>query len=350
MKKFDVKKIITILAASAITLSVTSCAKSDGSAENAPSDSSSAAAAASTELKKIVIGTPGANGVAMESATIAQVEKFFDAELEKAGYSVEYQGFALAGPAVNEAFASGAVDFAVYGDQPAITAAANGIDVKIIASVNNYLEHALLVSGNTKLDSLEDLKGKKIVVGFGTPVQRYIFGLLKRAGLSVNDVELINSPTDGPTLIASGDADIAASSQAAIRAYEAQGIGTYYETPLKQDELSQIFVLAASQKSIDKYPGAAEALVKALDSAYKFAQENPDKAYEDLSQGTYPEAINRLIYTDTSFPEFDPVITDEMLTHLQVSIDFMKEQGIINSDIKTEDVADRSYADKALAK
>lgn len=347
MKKINIKKIFAVIAASAMTLTLASCAASGGKTENTSAAGESTEKGA--ELTTITLGVPGANGMAMESASIAQVEKFFDKELEKAGYKLEVQGFALAGPAVNEAFASGAIDFTVYGDQPAITAASNGIDVKILASVNNYLEHALLVSNNIEFNSLEDLKGKRIVVGFGTPVHRYVLSLLDRTGLSADDVQLINFPTDGPTLIASGDADIVASSQAAIRTFEAQGIGRYFETPLKQDSLSQVYVLVGSQKSIEKYPGAAEAMIKALDDAYKFAKENPDKAYESLAQGTYPDAVNRLIYSDTAFPQFDPVITDDMLDHIQLSINFMSGMGIVNSDITAADVVDRSYAERALA-
>ncbi|MBP1561438.1 MAG: ABC transporter substrate-binding protein [Oscillospiraceae bacterium] len=168
MKKINIKKIFAVIAASAMTLTLASCAASGGKTEN--TSAAGEGTEKSAELTTITLGVPGANGMAMESASIAQVEKFFDKELEKAGYKLEVQGFALAGPAVNEAFASGAIDFTVYGDQPAITAASNGIDVKILASVNNYLEHALLVSNNIEFNSLEDLKGKRIVVGFGTPI------------------------------------------------------------------------------------------------------------------------------------------------------------------------------------
>lgn len=367
----NLKKITSILLALALVLGTVGCGnetKTEQTGETvdteSTADTADAADAADTEdtadaadttvtedtsgeLKKVILATPGPEGKMMESALIAQEEGFFEEELEKVGYYPEYQAFPGAGPAVNEAFASNAIDFAVYGDQPAVTAAANGIGVKIIASTNAYLEHALLIADGVEFNSLADLKGKRIVVGFGTPPHRYVLALLEQNNLSVDDVELINSASDGPTLIGSGDADIVASSQAAILNYEEQGIGKYFETPLSQNILSQIFTLAGRTAFMEENPEAAEAIIKALDRAYEFAQENPEQAYEDLAAGSFSIEVNKTIYPE--FSVFDPEITEEMIEHLQVGIDYLKENQIITADISAEDVVDTSYAENALA-
>lgn len=340
------KKIIGILLTAVLAFGAVGCgndAKKDANETTKETSDSNA----SGELKKVILATPGTEGKMMESALIAQEEGFFEEELKKVGYYPEYQAFPGAGPAVNEAFASGDIDFAVYGDQPAVTAASNGVGVKIIASTNAYLEHALLIGNDVEFNSLADLKGKRIVVGFGTPVHRYVLALLEQNGLSADDVELINSPTDGPTLISSGDADIVASSQAAIKAFEEKGIGKYFETPLKQSVLSQIFTFTGRTEFMEENPEATEAILKALKRSYEFAQENPEQAYEDLANGTYSIDINKSIYKD--FSVFNPDITDDMVEHLQVGIDYLKGNQIVTTDINAEDVIDTSYLEKVLA-
>ena len=67
-------------------------------------------------------------------------------KLAKVGYKPDYQGFAQAGPAINEAFAAKSLNFVVYGDMPAITAKSNGVDVKIIASVSSQQETSLILN------------------------------------------------------------------------------------------------------------------------------------------------------------------------------------------------------------
>lgn len=349
------KKIIGILLTAALAFGAAGCGNATKKDTNKTTAGETASEAASEtgvneadgELKKVILATPGTEGKMMESALIAQEEGFFEDELKKVGYYPEYQAFPGAGPAVNEAFASGDIDFAVYGDQPAITAASNGVGVKIIASTNAYLEHALLIANDVEFNSLADLKGKRIVVGFGTPVHRYVLALLEQNGLTTDDVELINSPSDGPTLISSGDANIVASSQAAIKTFEEMGLGKYFETPLKESVLSQIFTLTGRTEFMEENPEAAEAVVKALERAYEFAQENSEQAYEDLSKGTYSIDVNKSIYKD--FSVFNPDITEDMVDHLQVGIDYLKENQIITADISAKDVIDTSYLEKVLA-
>ena len=108
-------------------------------------------------------------------------------KLAKVGYKPDYQGFAQAGPAINEAFAAKSLDFAVYGDMLAITAKSNGVDVKIIASVSSQQDYAIVIGNQSDIKSVSDLKGKKIAVGFGTVTYKYLEDLLGLNGLGIGD-------------------------------------------------------------------------------------------------------------------------------------------------------------------
>lgn len=65
------------------------------------------------ELKTVTIANPALDGTLTEAAGIAQREGYFEEELAKVGYKPDYQGFAQAGPAINEAFAAKSLDLSL---------------------------------------------------------------------------------------------------------------------------------------------------------------------------------------------------------------------------------------------
>ncbi len=124
----NLKKLLLPAMALALSLTLAGCGNSGntGSSKERGTD---------TGLKTIKIATPGQGGVLVENAMLSKGLGYIDEELEAAGYKAEYMGFAQAGPAINEAFAAGEIDYAVYNELPAIMAKSNGIDIKIIAAV-----------------------------------------------------------------------------------------------------------------------------------------------------------------------------------------------------------------------
>lgn len=354
MKKY--KKIIGILLAAVLVFGVAGCASSSGKEESAAvSNSESENGAASSEegeeaaeLKKVTIANIGTDGTLTEVARIAQSQGFFEEELAKVGYEPDYQGFAQAGPAINEAFAGGTVDLAVYGDMPAITAKSNSVNVKVIASVTSQLDYAILAAGDTDITSVADLKGKKIAVGFGTVTYKYLDALLKLNGLSIDDVEIVNTSVDGPTMLSSNQIDAFITQYAAGVAYQAANIGKIIFSTKDNEELSGQLLLAARADFLETDREAAVAVVKALYDAYEYAKENPDEVYGKLATENFPEAIQKQVYTDQSFAAFNPAISDVTIEKLTDMAQYQKDNQLISSDVDINDLVDKSIEEEAI--
>ena len=120
------------------------------------------------ELKTVKIGATSATAQLSENALLAQNLGYFDDELKKVGYKAEYVGFAQAGPAVNEAFAAGEIDYAIYADFAAIAAKSNKIDIKVVGLANQQMNYALLATQKSGISSWKDIEGKKLIVPTGT--------------------------------------------------------------------------------------------------------------------------------------------------------------------------------------
>lgn len=325
-----------------------------GSAQAAsPASASGQASGTPADAGKVVrVGSPvssakGGQAALLDLAAIPQKEGYFDEELGKLGYGVAYQGFSQAGPAVNEALASGALDFAVYGDMPVITALAKGIDLTIIA--NDELAFPQGIVSKNSVASVADLKGKKVAVGIGTAVYQYFIGELQQAGLAANDVEIVNTMSDGPSLLASGNVDAFVTSLGRCVYYVQQNQGCKVLETYANDPSANVFLLAGRTEFVKQSPDVATALVKALQRGFEFAKQNPDKARADLSSEYYPsEDIAREVFSDDTFASLDPNPNDTFLSNLEKTKRFMQDNGYLSGDVDLAAHIDGQYYERAL--
>ena len=106
-------------------------------------------------------------------------------------YRVEWLQ-AQGGPLSIEAFRSGTLDASVVGDIPPLLANAIGLPVRIIASKRQLKPDYVLASApGITLTSLADLKGKRIAYSPGQAQGAFVLRSLKKAGLTKNDVTLV---------------------------------------------------------------------------------------------------------------------------------------------------------------
>lgn len=342
------KKIIGILLAVGLTFGVIGCGNNAEKEEGKTTQTGTETQNNIKELKKVNIANPGVEGVLTEIAGVAQKENFFEEELSKVGYEPDYQGFAQAGPAINEAFASGAIDAAIYGDMPVVTAKSNDVDVKVIASVTSKLEYAIVAANDANISSVQDLKGKKIAVGFGTGPYRYLGNFLSKNDLSINsDVEIINSSTDGPTMLSSGQIDAFVTQLSAGYAYQAANIGKVVFTTRDDETFSDQMVLAVRTEFLENNREAAVALVRALYDAYDFAKTDPEGVYSDLATENFPKEIQEQVYSDQSFEYFDPTIDDLTIEKLKDLIKYEKDNQLISSEVDVDSLIDKSITAEA---
>ena len=302
--------------------------------------------AAGGGLKKVRIGVPGADGTLLESALIAQRKKYLEDELKKVGYEPAYQGFAQAGPAINEAFSSGSLDITEYADFPGYSAIAKGIDIKAFAVTNSSSQFGVYASKASGASELKDLKGKKIVVGFGTAIHHYLLNALKAVGLSSQDVELINSTMDGPTMVASGQADAYTSVLYAIYAQQSKIPGKLVASTLDHDELTSTFLMLYRSEYAKENPKVAPAIVRALKRAYEEATSKPEEAYKQLVTASIPEEVLRKAYP-SDFKYFNPQITDDVKKKVESLGEFMVANKLAARKVTADEYFDTEVYQKA---
>ena len=246
------------------------------------------------------------------------------------------------GPAISEAFASGDLDFAEFGEQAAIAGISAGYGYKIIGrNCDTETMYPLVVSAD--IQSAEDLKGKKIAVTVGTSAHYLMLTYLNSMGLSEQDIELV-STTDTVTLLASGEVDGAADQLAKFTTLLDSG-EAYVIADGTASETCQISAFVGRNEFCQTYPEITAKILRAVQRTDEWmaqSEENQQEAFQTLSDITQRDVEwFATMYTGSNFG-ID--LTEQDLRVLNDVLAFMQENDLLsNPDITIDDVLDLSY-------
>lgn len=124
---------------------------------------------------------------------------------EKAGVEVEFEWFDYV--ASMDAFASSQLDAVTMTNGDALVTGATGAQ-SVMVLINDFSNGNDMVVARPGIESIKDLKGKKVGVEIGFVGHLLLLNGLEKAGLTEDDVELVNVPTnETPQVLASGDVD-----------------------------------------------------------------------------------------------------------------------------------------------
>ena len=103
---------------------------------------------------------------------------------------------------------SGSVDFASTAGLAAVLSRANGSPINTVYIQSQPEWTALVVAKNSQINSLKDLKGKKIAATKGTDPFLFTLQALDTVGLNKRDVQLVHlQHPDGKTALERGQVD-----------------------------------------------------------------------------------------------------------------------------------------------
>ncbi len=353
MKKITVILSLVLTAAFALTLIGCSAspAASASAGSAAPATSAAASTAAASEPASASPAAP-ASGLVIRygyqpgqaQIVIAQQQGLLEKEFGKDGIAFELSKFA-SGPALISAITGGSLDFGQVGDQPAIQAKANNVDIKAIG-VYTTTEKAngLIVSAKSGIAKIEDLKGKKVGVTIGSTGQQLLYIYLKSVGLKPTDIQQVNlQPGDIVAALVSGNIDAAVTWEPYITLSVAKGAakqivdGTGYK--------KEVDVIIGTGKFLQANPDVTARILKVLDEAQKWIADNRDEALAIVAKdaGLDPAALAPA-YNKVNL---DIRLTDEDIQSVRDTEAFLKENNIIRTDVDVDSLIDISYLQKA---
>jgi sulfonate transport system substrate-binding protein len=139
--------------------------------------------ARSAESKTLRVGFQKGEPIFMA----AKANKTLETVLGPNGTSVEWIEFQF-GPPMLEAMRVGSIDIGAVGDTPPIFAQAAHADLLYVAG-NNGAPQSILLPAGSKIQTLADLKGKKLAFGRSSSAHNFALLVLEKAGLRYDQIE-----------------------------------------------------------------------------------------------------------------------------------------------------------------
>ncbi len=230
---------------------------------------------------------------------VSKAENYF---AETMGDNVEIKKFD-AGRDINQALMSGSADFGNFGIVPTAVGLTSGNDFKVI-----YIEclirgsEALIVREGSGIESIEDLKGKKVAVTVASSGHYGMMCALEDAGMTLDDIELVDmNPANTYAAWERGDIDAAYTwNPTLLRMANNGGKILVTAGDLAEKGHQTINFHVVRTKFAEEHPEMVTGYVKALGMGVALYNESPAEALAIMAEylEMTPEDVEALMVDD----------------------------------------------------
>jgi NitT/TauT family transport system substrate-binding protein len=212
---------------------------------------------------------------------------------------------AEAGTETVPAVLSGEMEFGFSNIVTLLLAQTEGLPVKVVSNGNNStgVEGAdfgsLMVAGNSPIQSVSDLQGKKVAVNvFENVVELSVRASALKAGIDPNSIEFVKLGfPEMPAALATGQADAVFVVEPFQQVVLAQGGRSIASSLVDAAPDLSVAMYFTSQQLLAENPGLAKRFTEAMNESLAYADAHPDEVRAILPTYTKigPEVIPNLV-------------------------------------------------------
>ncbi|MGW3419060.1 ABC transporter substrate-binding protein [Streptomyces phaeochromogenes] len=270
-------------------------------------------------------------------------------------YKVNWQDYATGAP-ITAQMTAGKIDIGSMGDFPLLINAARGKQLgrpTRLVSVTGYNLrgglNTVVTAPDSKLDSLEDLRGKKVSTSIGSAADGTLVRALQRAGIDPDKgIEKLNQqPAVGASALSAGSTDALSQFVAwpGLLAFQGKAKALYDGAEL---DLPTFHGVTAREDFAKKRPAVLEAFLKAQAEATDHLHDHPVAAAEKVAKATgLPAEVVYLYNGAHGIATFDPAIRPKLVTALKKDVAILKSAKL-TGDVDVDSFVDDRYVRKAL--
>ncbi|MGM9921697.1 MAG: aliphatic sulfonate ABC transporter substrate-binding protein [Bhargavaea sp.] len=284
------------------------------------------------------------------SPTSLVLKKFgwLEEEFEEDGIKVEW-AFSQGSNKALEFLNSNSVDFGSAAGAASLMSKANGAPIQNVYIASKPEWTALVTGSDSAIESVEDLKGKKIAATLGTDPYIFLLRALNEAGLSADDVEIVNlQHGDGASSLTTGAVDAWAGLDPHMARLEVEsGAELFY----RNEDFNTYSFLNVREEFAEKYPEHVERVIEAYEKARQWVIDNPEEAAKLLAEeAEIPLEVAEIQMERNDFSE--PVPGDAQRDALIEAGRILQEGEVIKPDADveklTDELIDPAFAEKAI--
>jgi sulfonate transport system substrate-binding protein len=258
---------------------------------------------------------------------VAKNKRWFEEALASVGATPEYQAPSGSAPVAYDSLATNRVDMIMSSAVRPMISRAEGNDVKI-AWLSCTLKSDVVVRTDARINSIRDLKGKKVGTLTGGDTHIWLIRNLLKSGLPRDYVTFVNlSPPDGKAAFNTGQID----AWAMFPPFSTQELVDGTAKAVAGIDAPVQVVLVSRGAFHREHPAAAAAAIEALERAKQWIIKNPSEAQAIVVK----EAHLPLEVVRAAWPNllWEATLNDAMAAQLQSDADFLASEGFMRAKI-----------------
>ncbi|MBS0558959.1 MAG: ABC transporter substrate-binding protein [Proteobacteria bacterium] len=237
------------------------------------------------------------------------------------------------------------VDVGTFGIAAAIFGAAAHEPVVVVGAECNK-GMAIVAGKDSGINSLKDLKGKRVAIWPGSTQEVFVLERLHMEGMSVKDITPVRvSFSEMHAALARGDVDAYVGAEPGPSISVVSGVGKIVEYPYSTPMGSLNMILATHKDMIAEKPDIVQLVVKLQKQASEYAMSHPDEmvAMTVAKLGQKKEAVA----VSVSNVQLNWQMTPEMLANAKSYAEHMQELKQIKAVPDMNALMDTRFSDAA---
>lgn len=268
------------------------------------------------------------------TSLVLKEQGWLEEALEDEGIGVEWVLSQGSNKAL-EFLTSNSIDFGSSAGSAALVSKSKGSPIQNVYIYSQPEWTALVANSGSGIQSVEELKGKKVAATLGTDPYIFLLRALNEAGLSANDLEIVNlQHRDGAVALSKGSVDAWAGLDPHMARAELESDANLF---YRNKEFNTYGFLNVREDFAQKYPDYVDVVIEAYEKAREWTIDNPEEAAKILSE----EAEMSLDVAKQTLERNDfsnPIPGDEHRDTLRNSAEVLLEGEIIEADMDVEKV------------
>ncbi|TAJ83460.1 MAG: aliphatic sulfonate ABC transporter substrate-binding protein [Gallionellaceae bacterium] len=277
-------------------------------------------------------GSTAYNQVSLVVKKFGWLEKEFQADAVPVKW-IQSQGSNRALEYLN----SGSLDFGSTAGLAAVLSKANGNPIQAIYVYARPEWASLVVTKNSPISSVKELKGKKIAATKGTDPYLFLLRTLHTAGLKKSDVEILHlQHADGRIALERGDVAAWAGLDPHTAASQLQaGSRLIY----RNIEFNTYGFLNTSESFAKKYPEVVGRVIKVYEQGRKWAIEHSDELAQLISEeAKIPLNVAKLQLSRVDFS--DPIPSETHVKALKAAAPILVDEELVKKGTDVNKIID----------
>ncbi|MFD3698982.1 ABC transporter substrate-binding protein [Streptomyces sp. NPDC058646] len=302
-----------------------------------------ASGAAGPRTVTVTVGYQSKTINTVTAGTLLRSLGYFEEELAARGkkdgntYKVDWQDYATGAP-ITAQMTAGKIDIGSMGDFPLLLNAARGKELKQptrLVSVTGYNLrgglNTVVTAPDSKLESLADLRGKKVSTSVGSAADGTLVRALQRAGIDPEKgIEKLNQqPSVGASALQAGSVDALSQFVAwpGQLAYEGRAKALYDGAELN---LPTFHGVTVREKFARERDGVLEDFLRAQRRATDHLRTEPVAAAESVAKETgLPAEVVHLYNGANGIATFDPELRPQLIEALKQDVPVLRAAELV---------------------